>query len=148
VICPEGWFKAFPGGAACDEVRLHTAASSSLAGGRILQCPPGQTSPADSTSLADCVCAPGFSPAGSTATTQDFVCKGAWQHAIQSELMTCMHANGSVLPFVHYDTLDPTEQMPCVQVTRADCQTAAATNAFHFSVHVNPDGNDMCFGVV
>jgi len=52
------------------------------------------------------------------------------------------------MPFVHYDMLDATEQMPCVQVTLADCQTAAATNAFNFSVYVQYDGNAVCFGVL
>ena len=68
LICPKGWFKIFPGSAACEEIQIHTTASSSVgfAGARILQCPPGHVSPADSTSLADCVCAPGFFKVAST----------------------------------------------------------------------------------
>jgi len=124
---------------------LQTVVSSptGFAGIRILRCPEGQTSPANSASLADCVCAPGFSPAGWTETTQDFVCNSAWMHATENYQLTCMHENGTVLPFVHY-----TEPFPCVQVTLAECQTAAVTNAFHFSVHIQYDGGEMCFGVL
>ena len=115
-------------------------------------CPAGSGSPALSTSIFDCECEGSVRhpdvAAGSTEITQYFVCIGVWQHAIGSELLTCIHANGSVIPFVHYDILDATEQMPCVQVTLADYQTAAATNAFNFSVHVQFDGNAVCFGVL
>ena len=54
----------------CIQFVLRTIDSSptGFAGSRIASCPPGHVSPADSTSLADCACAPGFSPAGSTAT--------------------------------------------------------------------------------
>jgi len=131
-----------------DVTVLTVFSTSGFENARIVSCPVNATSPADATSVEQCVCAPGFSPAGSTESTQDFVCIGAFGHAMQSGLMTCMHANGSVLPFVNYDTSDPTQQMPCVQVTLADCQTAAATNAFRFSVHVQSNGNATCFGVL
>jgi len=130
-----------------DVAVLTVFSASGFAGARIASCPVNATSPADATSVEECVCAPGFSRVASTERTQDFVCIGAWQHAMVSELLTCEHANGRVLPFENYDTSDPTEQMPCAQVTLADCQTAVATNVFNFSVHVQFDGNAVCFGV-
>ena len=102
--CNNGFVKV-PVTGQCVLFVLRTIASSptNFAGTRILSCPPGHVSPADSTSLADCVCAPGFSPAGWTETTQDFMCIGAWGHAMQSEQLTCLHADGSVKPFVFHD---------------------------------------------
>ena len=52
----------------CIPVEVHTIASSStsITSARIQSCPPNHVSPADSTSLADCVCAPGFSKQAST----------------------------------------------------------------------------------
>ena len=68
---------------------------------------------------------------------------GALNHASDFRLLTCRHANGTVLPFV-YDAA----VFPCVQVTPADCQTAASTNAFHFSLHLQAGGLGVCFGVL
>ena len=141
--CPADLVNVPVGGCTSYELRTVASSPTGVAGTRIQRCPPGQVSPADSTSLADCACAPGFSPAGWTETTQDFVCNSAWMYATENYQLTCMHENGTVLPFVYY-----TEPFPCVQVTRAECQTAALTNAFHFSVHIQYDGGKICFGVL
>ena len=56
-------FVKVPVSGQCIPFELRTVASSptGFAGTRILNCQPGQTSPAGCTSLADCVCAPVFS---------------------------------------------------------------------------------------